>query len=90
MFSCKNVIYPINADPALFCYSVIEGQNVSLCPDPPGRTCKFNDLFFGSFHPGGAVFAKADSSVHFIDENISMVIYRAMATANGDELIPED
>ena len=89
MFSCKNVSYPINAEERLYCYAIIGDYTVDACPEPPGRTCKFNDLAFGSFHPGGAVFAKADSSVHFISENISMTVYRWMATANGGEIIPE-
>jgi len=89
MFSCKNVSYPINAEEGLYCYAIIGDNTVEACPEPPGRTCKFNDLAFGSFHPGGSIFAKADSSVHFINENISMTVYRWMATANGGEIIPK-
>ena len=88
-FSSKNVTYPINADPILFCYAMIEGQSVSACPDTPGRTCKFNDLYFGSYHPGGAVMVQADRSVGFLNENISLPVFQAMATANGGELFEE-
>ena len=87
MFSSKNATFPINADDILYCYAIYGDQFVAACPQ--GRTCDFNDLYFGSFHPGGAVFAKADSSVHFISENISMTVYRRMATGNGGEIIPE-
>ena len=40
---------------------------------------------FGSNHPGGAVFAYVDGHVRFINDNISLVVYRAGSTiAMGD------
>ncbi len=84
--SAKNVVYPINADPRKVCYARIEGQTVLNCPG--GRTCLFNDLFFGSYHPGGAQFAMGDGSVHFIAETIDMPTFQALATIAGGEVTP--
>lgn len=35
---------------------------------------------YGSWHPGGAVFLLADGSVHFLNENMSVDIYRSLGT----------
>lgn len=75
--STKSVTKPINSDPALWCYN--------NCPT--GRTLYFNELFFGSEHPGGAQFTFADGSVHFIEDQIEMAVYEAMATRDGSETV---
>ncbi len=81
VFSAKNVEWPINSDPEVLWY----------WPAPPGysveqRTCQFNDLYFGSRHPGEAQFVFADGSVHFIDETINLQIYQDLATIAGGEV----
>ena len=45
---------------------------------------------YGSGHPGGANFAFSDGSVTFITENINMVLFRALSTKRGHELIEYD
>ncbi|HEX4412905.1 MAG TPA: DUF1559 domain-containing protein [Lacipirellulaceae bacterium] len=40
---------------------------------------------FKSLHPGGAHFAMADGSVHFVNENIDGAVYRGLSTRNGSE-----
>ena len=75
--SAKNVTWPINSDEQAVCYQ----------PCTLGRTCKFNDLFFGSQHPGGAQFAFADGSVRFVEDEIEMATYRGLATRNGAEIV---
>jgi len=42
----------------------------------------------GSLHPGGAQFAMADGSGRFISENLDPVIFFALGTRAGEEIIP--
>ncbi len=51
------------------------------------KTISFNDLPFGSFHAGGVNFGRADGSVQFLNDNIDLVTYGALASRNGDEVI---
>lgn len=48
-------------------------------------SANFNDVSFGSQHPGGANFAVADGSVRFISETVDMAVYLAAASMNGKE-----
>ncbi len=50
----------------------------------------FNELLFGSFHPGGAQFAYGDGSVHFIQDSVSPEVYVSLGSGNGDEVINEE
>lgn len=45
----------------------------------------FNDVSFGSEHPGGCHFIMADGSVQFVSQSIDMDIYRASASRAGHE-----
>jgi prepilin-type N-terminal cleavage/methylation domain-containing protein len=45
--------------------------------------------YAGSYHTGGAQFALTDGSVRFVSENISMTIYRAIASRAGGEVFGE-
>ncbi len=56
---------------------------------PSGATQSMgtNDVLFGSFHPGGATFAYADGSVHFLPDDIDLDIYLALASKNGEEIV---
>ena len=45
----------------------------------------FNDVSFGSQHPGGCNFALADGSVTFVQESINMDVYKATASCDGGE-----
>jgi prepilin-type processing-associated H-X9-DG protein len=73
----KNITKSLNANQDVWCYND--------CPH--GRTLYFNELFFGSHHGDGARFAFADGSVHFLENEIDMTIYQAMATRNGGETV---
>lgn len=46
----------------------------------------FNDVSFGSQHPGGCHFAVADGSVTFISETVDMALYLAAASRDGKEV----
>jgi len=47
----------------------------------------WNDGSFGSLHPGGAMFARADGSVQFISQTIPVSILRAAASRDGREAV---
>jgi hypothetical protein len=42
---------------------------------------------FSSFHPAGVNFLRADSSVSFYSQTIDIVVYQAMATRTGGEVV---
>jgi prepilin-type N-terminal cleavage/methylation domain-containing protein/prepilin-type processing-associated H-X9-DG protein len=46
----------------------------------------FNNLPFGSFHPGGANVCLVDGSVHFLDDSIDPVVFVALASRDGAEV----
>jgi prepilin-type N-terminal cleavage/methylation domain-containing protein/prepilin-type processing-associated H-X9-DG protein len=46
-----------------------------------------NRYSFHSQHTGGANFAYADASVHFITDSINIVTYQALSTIHGGEVI---
>lgn len=80
--AAKNVVYPINSDVAQIGYYVADGSA------PIGGPFKLllNDLFFGSYHPGGALFCVADGSVHMLSDAIDLNILQDLATIAGGEI----
>jgi prepilin-type N-terminal cleavage/methylation domain-containing protein len=89
--SCKNINtkYPPNPDFNTSGYYASHDNATDRPFMPPGavRSIAFNDLPFGSFHSGGVNFACADGSIHFIGDSIDLVVYRALASRNGDETV---
>jgi prepilin-type N-terminal cleavage/methylation domain-containing protein/prepilin-type processing-associated H-X9-DG protein len=69
----KSVGYPINS------VEIIDSASCST------TTCA-NYRPFRSLHTGGAHFSMGDGSVTFIDENIDMITYRALASRNRGEI----
>ncbi|NLE38895.1 MAG: DUF1559 domain-containing protein [Pirellulaceae bacterium] len=56
----------------------------------PGEPYTMSDGMNGAFasrHPGGANFAFGDGHVEFLNENISLFVYRALSTRSNDEII---
>jgi len=41
---------------------------------------------YSSFHAKGTIFLLADSSVHWINEDIDLIVYQALATIAGEEV----
>jgi prepilin-type N-terminal cleavage/methylation domain-containing protein/prepilin-type processing-associated H-X9-DG protein len=88
--ACKNVDarYPINM-------TLTSGVNAYRQHDPdhqrpvgiqPG-SMSFNDLFWGSFHPGGANFCFGDGSVRMLPDSLDTAVFVAMASRNGGEVV---
>lgn len=48
-----------------------------------------HDHHFWSYHPGGAHFMMADTSVHLINYDVSLKVIRALATIQGEEIIED-
>jgi prepilin-type N-terminal cleavage/methylation domain-containing protein len=48
----------------------------------------FNEISFGSHHPGGAQFALGDASVRFVPQTIDLLIYQGAASMNQREQAP--
>src|SRR5262249_20087962 len=46
----------------------------------------FNDIAFGSMHPGGCHFTMADGSTRFVAETIGLAQYKAAGSYNGKEV----
>jgi prepilin-type processing-associated H-X9-DG protein len=58
--------------------------------DPSVETTPYRSQFgFNSMHPGGLHFVYVDGSVHFINEDIELGVYHAMATIKGGETLDQ-
>ena len=77
MRSSKNVRWTINATR----YFIVD----SNAPPGPLKDVKFNDLYFGSAHPGVAQFCLADGSVRPLSESIDFTVFADHATIAGGE-----
>lgn len=77
----SNIRYPINASHSQFGYYVADR-------DAPAdrKTMLLNDLFFGSFHSGGAQFCFADSNVRMLSQDIDFTLFESLATIAGHEV----
>ena len=51
-----------------------------------GRNPHFTTMGYKSRHPGGAMFALGDGSVHFISESIDFQLYNELGTRAGGEV----
>ena len=60
-------------------------RNVVIAINTPG-IATFDDISFGSMHPGGTHFAMADGSVHFVSQTISLGVYYSLASRDGGEV----
>jgi prepilin-type N-terminal cleavage/methylation domain-containing protein/prepilin-type processing-associated H-X9-DG protein len=56
---------------------------------PYNGSNNFNDVSFGSHHPGGSQFLFADGSAKFVAETIDLNIYLATASRDGGEPVSQ-
>lgn len=91
--SCKNIDarYPLNASFDAVGYYKSHDNTTDRPPMPATgqRIISYNDLPFGSLHPGGANFAYADGSVRFLADDVALEAYVALASRNGKEIVSE-
>jgi prepilin-type N-terminal cleavage/methylation domain-containing protein/prepilin-type processing-associated H-X9-DG protein len=59
-------------------------KNVQNAINTPGIG-DFDDIAFGSMHPGGANFCMADGSVQFLSQGINLGVYKSLASRDGGE-----
>jgi prepilin-type N-terminal cleavage/methylation domain-containing protein/prepilin-type processing-associated H-X9-DG protein len=80
--AAKNIVYPINSSVAQIGYYVGDADA------PSGGPFKLllNNLFFGSYHPGGAQFSFADGSVHMLRDSMDFNAMKDLATRDGAEV----
>lgn len=88
--AAKNISQNIPPNPNLDvvgCYSGHDNAtdrpnmaNLGVCKTP------FNDLPFGSFHPGVTHFVRADGGTEVIANDIDLAVYAAFASRNGGEV----
>jgi prepilin-type N-terminal cleavage/methylation domain-containing protein/prepilin-type processing-associated H-X9-DG protein len=65
--------------------------NLSSTPTGKCFPCtNWGQIAFRSPHPGGLNFAKADGSVMFVKNSISLTTYRALGTRAGGEVVSSD
>lgn len=67
-----------------------DDQRPGPVPDGVTGSLGYNELLYGSFHPGGAMFVYADGSVHFIQDGITPEAYVALGSRNGGEFDVSD
>jgi prepilin-type N-terminal cleavage/methylation domain-containing protein len=89
--SCKNVNrnYPINADVKVVGLFWTHQDGIQRPLDSSGgtKTMPYNDIHWGSAHPGGAHFALGDGSVRFYDDGLNMDAMLALGSRNDGEVI---
>jgi hypothetical protein len=50
----------------------------------------YNHLPFGSLHPSGTNFSAGDGSVHFVSDDVEILLYKYLCTINGEEVVAGD
>jgi prepilin-type N-terminal cleavage/methylation domain-containing protein len=80
-YSGYNLAYPMYTS---YRFTFENGQNGTFATAYPN-----NDMSFGSSHNNGAHFAFGDASVKYVDENVSILVYREHASRAGNEASEE-
>ncbi|MBN1395486.1 MAG: DUF1559 domain-containing protein [Pirellulales bacterium] len=85
--------FATTAHPINFMNEWLIANHATVCDCTAGTSttttghCGDSSIGFRSMHPGGAHFCMGDGSVHFVNENIDGVTYRALASREGGELV---
>jgi len=72
---------------------VVSGRNITNAINSiftANLIVPYNDMPFGSMHPGGMNVCLGDGSVRYVSQNISMTTYRAFASRDQGESISLD
>ena len=67
--------------------AIMSARNILYPINSRLTSTEFNDIPFGSQHPGGCQFSMVDGSVRFVSETIDQAIYLATASRDGGESI---
>jgi prepilin-type N-terminal cleavage/methylation domain-containing protein/prepilin-type processing-associated H-X9-DG protein len=85
-------VEPMNKNPVTDSFiddmSLTSRNPAVACADSRNNGNNFASNFRGN-HPGGCNFMMADGSVTFLNESISMDVYRAMSTIAGGEVVSD-
>jgi prepilin-type processing-associated H-X9-DG protein len=73
----SNIRYPVNT------YGFYVKDSEAPVPNP--KPMLLNDLYFGSFHPGGAQFSLADGSVQMLSDGMDFTVFEDLSTIAGHE-----
>lgn len=88
LYSAKNIdgLRPPNSEFTSGYYvSHVQYGNEPSLPAGGQQIVGLNDLYWGSFHAGGANFLYADGSLHFIADDINGNTWEAFGSRNGTE-----
>jgi prepilin-type N-terminal cleavage/methylation domain-containing protein len=89
--AAKNISWNIPPNPNLntvgYYTNHVNDSDRPTMPSGAPKTVSFNDLPFGSFHPGVTNFVKGDGSMVVITDDIEPVVYTAYASRNGEEVV---
>ena len=64
-------------------------QGVSIPVPIPVSDSKLQSFASRSRHPGGVVASRCDGSVHFVGDTIDPLVWMALSTADGKEVLPK-
>jgi len=80
-WSYRKWIRGCNTNTAGVTKNILDGINVTRY----NGSNNFNDVSFGSEHPGGCLFVRCDASVTFVSQNVDLAVYKATASRDGGE-----